>query len=176
VEPGVRLHGTKSFKQQDIMARIVTFAKRNRREAKRFLKFMFVGATGAVVDFGVLNLLTHVLIVPVTVAGVVSFCLAVTNNFTWNRYWTYPESRRFPLAPQYLQFFIINATALLIRVPVLALVPGILIGAFEALGMSPTVAEVLGNNLALALAVGIAMFWNYFVNRFITYRHIKVGQ
>ena len=31
-------------------------------------------------------------------------------------------------------------------------------------------------NFALALAVGIAMFWNFFVNRFVTYRHIKVGQ
>ena len=80
------------------------------------------------------------------------------------------------MGPQYLQFFIINATALLIRVPILAIVPGPLIGLLEALGMPPATAEVLGNNLALALAVGIAMFWNFFVNRFVTYRHIKVGQ
>ena len=158
------------------MARIITFAKRNRREAKRFVKFMFVGAVGAVVDFGVLNLLTHVLDVPLTIAGVISFSLAVTSNFTWNRYWTYPESRRFPLLPQYVQFFIINATALLIRVPILAFVPGVLIPLLESLGLSASVAEVLGNNMALALAVGIAMFWNFFVNRFVTYRHIKVGQ
>ena len=158
------------------MARIITFAKRNRREAKRFLKFMFVGAMGAVVDFGVLNLLSHVLDVPVTIAGVISFSLAVTSNFIWNRYWTYPESRHFPLLPQYFQFFIINATALLIRVPILAFVPGVLIPLLASLGLSPQVAEVLGNNLALALAVGIAMFWNFFVNRFVTYRHIKVGQ
>ncbi len=158
------------------MSRIRTFAKRNRKEAKRFLKFMFVGAMGAVVDFGVLNLLAHVFDVPVTVAGVISFSLAVTSNFIWNRYWTYPESRAFPLVPQYLQFFIINATALLIRVPILALVPSPVIHTLEAAGVAPGTAEVLGNNFALALAVGIAMFWNFFVNRFITYRHIKVGQ
>jgi putative flippase GtrA len=158
------------------MSRIVTFAKRNRKEAKRFLKFMFVGALGAVVDFGALNLLTHVLDVPVTLAGVISFTLAVTHNFTWNRYWTYPESRHLPLAPQYFQFFVINATALLIRVPILALVPGPVINLLESTGLSPATAEVLGNNFALALAVAIAMFWNFFVNRFVTYRHIKVGQ
>ncbi len=158
------------------MARIITFAKRNRKEAKRFMKFMFVGAMGAVVDFGVLNLLAHVFDVPVTVAGVISFSLAVTSNFTWNRYWTYPESRAFPLIPQYLQFFVINATALLIRVPILALVPGPVLSALERAGVAPGTAEVLGNNFALALAVAIAMFWNFFVNRFITYRHIKVGQ
>ena len=83
---------------------------------------------GAIVDFGVLNLLAHVFDVPVTIAGVISFSLAVTSNFIWNRYWTYPESRAFPPMPQYLQFFIINATALLIRVPILALVPGPVIG------------------------------------------------
>jgi putative flippase GtrA len=158
------------------MARIITLAKRNRKEAKRFLKFMFVGAMGAIVDFGVLNLLAHVFDVPVTIAGVISFSLAVTQNFLWNRYWTYPESRAFPAIPQFLQFFVINATALLIRVPILALVPGPVIKFFESSGMPPTTAEVLGNNFALALAVGVAMFWNFFVNRFVTYRHIKVGQ
>jgi putative flippase GtrA len=158
------------------MARIFTFAKRNRKEAKRFIKFMFVGALGAVVDFGTLNLLTHVFDVPVTIAGVISFTLAVSHNFLWNRYWTYPESRSSPLVPQYLQFVIINATALLIRVPILALVPGPLIGALETAGVAPATAEIMGNNLALALAVGVAMFWNFFVNRFVTYRHIKVGQ
>ena len=158
------------------MSRIITFAKRNRKEARRFLKFMFVGAMGAIVDFGVLNLLAHVFDVPVAIAGVISFSLAVTSNFIWNRYWTYPESRAFPLVPQYLQFFIINATALLIRVPILLLVPGRAIALFESLGVAPNTAEVLGNNFALALAVGIALFWNFFVNRFITYRHIKVGQ
>jgi putative flippase GtrA len=158
------------------MSRIITFAKRNRKEARRFLKFMFVGAMGAVVDFGVLNLLAHVFDVPVAVAGVISFSLAVTSNFIWNRYWTYPESRAFPLVPQYLQFFIINATALLIRIPILVLVPSRAIALLESLGMAPNTAEVLGNNFALALAVGIALFWNFFVNRFITYRHIKVGQ
>jgi len=158
------------------MARIITSAKRNRKEAKRFIKFMFVGAMGAIVDFGVLNLLAHVFDVPVTIAGVISFSLAVTSNFIWNRYWTYPESRAFPAIPQYLQFFVINATALLIRVPILVLVPGPVINLLESWGVAPATAEVLANNFALALAVGIAMFWNFFVNRFITYRHIKVGQ
>ncbi len=158
------------------MSRIITFAKRNRKEARRFLKFMFVGALGAVVDFGTLNLLAHIFDVPVTIAGVISFSLAVTQNFLWNRYWTYPESRAFPLLPQYLQFFIINATALLIRVPILTFVPGPISGVLESVGVASNTAEVLGNNAALALAVGIAMFWNFFVNRFVTYRHIKVGQ
>lgn len=159
------------------MGRILTFAKRNKKEVKRFIKFMFVGGLGAVVDFGTLNLLAHVLNFDLRVAGTLSFIMAVTHNFTWNRYWTYPESKTMPLAPQYVQFFVINATALLIRLPILTVFPHPIATLLEsALRLPPEAAEVVGNNLALAAAVAIAMFWNFFVNRFVTYRHIKVGQ
>ena len=38
------------------MSRIITLAKTNRKEFKRFSKFLVVGLTGFVVDFGVFNL------------------------------------------------------------------------------------------------------------------------
>jgi hypothetical protein len=31
----------------------------------------------------------------------------------------------------------------------------------------------LGTNIAQALAVGVAMFWNFFVNRFLTYSDVS---
>ena len=158
------------------MSRIITFAKRNRKEFKRFVKFMFVGGLGAVIDFGVLNLLAHVLDVDLRVAGTISFGLAVTSNFLWNRYWTYPESKAFPALPQYLQFVVINAMALAIRLPILTLLPTPFRDLLESLGLNIHIAEVLANNAALAVAVAIAMFWNFFINRLVTYRHIKVGQ
>ncbi len=158
------------------MSRIITFAKRNRKELKRFLKFMFVGGIGAVIDFGVLNILAHVLDVDLPIAGTISFAMAVTSNFLWNRYWTYPESRAYPAIPQYLQFFVINAMALVIRLPILTLLPAPISGVLESIGLNVETAEVLGNNAALAIAVAIAMFWNFFINRLVTYRHIKVGQ
>ncbi len=159
------------------MSRIVTFAKRNRKEFKRFIKFMFVGGVGAVIDFGVLNVLAHGLDVDLRIAGTISFAMAVTSNFLWNRFWTYPESRAYPAIPQYIQFFVINAMALVIRLPILTVLPTPISGVLEsAAHLAPGTAEVLGNNAALAVAVGIAMFWNFFINRFVTYRHIKVGQ
>ena len=65
----------------------------DRRERIRFLKFSFVGITGAIVDFGVMNLLRLALDLPLVWAQAISFVCAVINNFLWNRYWTYPESR-----------------------------------------------------------------------------------
>jgi putative flippase GtrA len=65
----------------------------------------------------------------------------------------------------------------LIRLPILTLLPQpYSIAVTSILHTSADTTEVLANNLALATAVAIAMFWNFFVNRFVTYRHIKVGQ
>ena len=58
------------------------------RERTRFFKFAFVGAIGAAIDFGVMNLLSHVILeLPLVLAGSISFICAVISNFTWNRYW-----------------------------------------------------------------------------------------
>jgi hypothetical protein len=46
------------------MSRIVMLAKTNRKEFKRFSKFLVVGITGFVVDFGVFNLLLRALNFP----------------------------------------------------------------------------------------------------------------
>jgi len=67
--------------------------------------------------------------------------------------------------------------ALLIRLPILTFLPPPLmtIDRFGTPHFTRTT-EVLANNGALAVAVVIAMFWNFFVNRLVTYRHIKVGE
>ena len=63
------------------------------KERTRFLKFAIVGAVGSALDFGIMNLLTHLFNMRLVFAGSISFICAVVNNFTGNRFWTYPESR-----------------------------------------------------------------------------------
>ena len=65
----------------------------NRKETGRFLRFAIVGTVGAVVDFGVFNLLILVFGVEPVYSNVISFSVAVLSNFILNRYWTYPDSR-----------------------------------------------------------------------------------
>ena len=82
------------------------------KERTRFLKFAFVGAIGAVIDFGVMNLFSHVIFeFSLVVAGTISFICAVISNFIWNRYWTYPESRSRPIISQLGMFFVVNVAA-----------------------------------------------------------------
>jgi putative flippase GtrA len=152
---------------------LLTYAQNNRKELERFLKFMVVGIIGAVVDFGVYNLLIEGAGLPPEVAGSVSFVLAICSNFIWNRYWTYPDSRSKPLSQQFVQFFVVNVLGIVIRLPVIALTKGPFGRLAESLlSLETTAASTLGNNIALAVAVIIVMFWNFFVNRFWTYSDV----
>ena len=89
------------------------------KERTRFLKFAVVGAFGAVIDFGVMNLLTNLAHMRLVFAGTVSFICAVISNFFWNRYWTYPESRSRHLLHQLGMFFLVNLAGIAIRIPIL---------------------------------------------------------
>lgn len=144
------------------------------RERKRFLKFAFVGAIGAVIDFGVMNALSHwVFNLPLVVAGTISFICAVISNFIWNRYWTYPESRSRPLLSQLGMFFLVNAAGVLIRIPILHYAePPLLKFVEKTLHTAHFTAEFIAKNFTLAVAVGIVMMWNFFINRYWTYNDI----
>ena len=153
---------------------------RIRREFVRFLKFSVVGTIGAVVDFGTFNLLVSLLNIWDIAAGVFSFLAAITSNFIWNRYWTYPDSRSKPLRQQAIQFAVVNSVGLAIRVPIYALsVSPMTRLADWMLANLPAIAQwipdpaALGRNFALALAVIVVLFWNFGINRIWTYSDVS---
>jgi putative flippase GtrA len=144
------------------------------KERVRFLKFAAVGAIGSVVDFGVMNLLTRLLTLRLVYAGSISFVCAVMNNFMGNRLWTYPESRSRHILHQLGMFFVVNAAGILIRIPILHYIEPPIARAFESMAqLSSPSAEVLAKNATLALAIGIVMIWNFFINRYWTYNDIE---
>jgi putative flippase GtrA len=144
----------------------------NGKERKRFLKFAVVGVIGAVIDFGVMNLLTQAAGMPLVTAGTISFICAIISNFIWNRFWTYPDSRSRPLARQLIMFFAVNIAGVAIRIPILHFVEPPFLGLMEGMQIGPLSSEFLAKNLTLALAVGIVMLWNFFVNRYWTYNDV----
>lgn len=143
------------------------------KERNRFFRFALVGALGAAIDFVVMNVLSHFANMPLVYAGTVSFICAVINNFTWNRVWTYPESRSRPLLGQLGMFFLVNLAGVAIRIPTLHyLEPPLLRFLVNVFHTSLNTAEFYAKNLTLAAAVAIVMLWNYFVNRYWTYNDI----
>jgi len=143
------------------------------KERNRFFRFALVGTLGAAIDFGVMNLLSHFTNMPLVYAGTISFLCAVINNFTWNRLWTYPESRSRPLLGQLGMFFLVNLAGVAIRIPTLHYLEPPLLRFFEGVfHASYNTAEFYAKNFTLAVAVGVVMLWNFFVNRYWTYNDI----
>jgi len=145
----------------------------NSQERTRFIKFLTVGAIGAAVDFGIMNLFSKLFNMPLTVAGTISFVCAILSNFLWNRYWTYPDSRSRPIARQLTMFFIVNVAGLVIRLPILHFLEPPMRGLFERLALNTSLTpEFLGKNFTLMVAVCVVMLWNFFVNRYWTYNDV----
>jgi putative flippase GtrA len=150
------------------------------KEFQRFCKFGIVGAVGAVVDFLVLNIMKLAFeasgfgvgwstmvepsVIQLAAANTISFSTAVLSNFTWNRLWTFPESRERPLASQLVQFSIVNVLGWAINTGLLLVMDQYVFGLF--------VGERLSYNLAKAFAIGVVLFWNFGINRLWTYRGI----
>lgn len=146
----------------------------NRKERTRFLRFAIVGASGAVVDFGVLNLLTLLFKLAFVPSSVVSFICAVINNFLWNRFWTYPDSRSKPVTRQLVQFSIINVIGLVIRTPLLAFLEKWLIPIFTKVLPESFLSPIfVGHNVSLAIAILVVMIWNFIANRYWTYNDVE---
>ena len=128
---------------------------------------------GAVIDFGVMNLLTQGLGMPLVPAGTISFVSAIISNFIWNRFWTYPDSRSRHIGRQLVMFFVVNTAGVAIRIPILHFVEPPTIDLFESLQINFSLSpEFLAKNFTLAVAVGIVMLWNFFVNRYWTYNDV----
>jgi len=136
---------------------------RRPQEIVRFVKFATVGAFGMLVDLTVLTFSREVLGLPLPLAVGLGFGFAVLSNFTWNRLWTFPESRSLPIRRQLAQFTVVNLI-------------GLGINELVVLGLHPVFSTVLHEPasylVAKIIAIGIVLFWNFFANRFWTYRSI----
>ncbi len=145
------------------------------KERERFLKFSVVGAFGALVDFGSFHLFMSLLGIPPVWAQVFSFTAAVTSNFIWNRFWTYPDSRSKPISHQLVTFFVVNIIGLAIRTPIFTGLEGPFRRLFDLLSFLPIgllTADRLGYTFALGVAVVVVLFWNFFINRVWTYNDV----
>ena len=161
----------------------------NAREVERFIKFSIVGILGAVVDFTTLNILQLTILPPVkpyqntkiAIATGVAFCAAVFSNFMWNRYWTYPDSRTRSFRRQLAIFYGINTAALFFRLLFVSVTFTFFGRLAEKLLVELSVVEPmtieslnqLGTNISQAIAVAVAMFWNFGVNRMWTYNDVR---
>jgi putative flippase GtrA len=86
-------------------------ALRRRQNWEQLVKFCIVGGTGYVVNLAVYSLLVGVFEIHYIPAAVCSFLVAVTNNYFWNRHWTF-RAQRGHVAYQGARFLVVSTLAL----------------------------------------------------------------
>jgi dolichol-phosphate mannosyltransferase len=121
-------------------------------------KFCLVGASGYVVNLAVYATLVHAAGVHYLPAAVCSFLVAVTNNYTWNRLWTFRHQRGH-LVFQGMRFLTVSTVALLANLAFLT--------ALVALGLPKVPAQ--------ALAIALVTPWNFVANKLWSFRRRRAA-
>jgi len=119
----------------------------------QLFKFGLVGGSGYLINLVVFGVLTGVLDVHHIIAAIAAFVVAVSNNFWWNRHWTFAAGAG-AVHFQAARFFAVSIAGLAINLAVL-----------EALVASGSV----GDLAAQAIAVAVAMPFNFICNRLWTF-------
>lgn len=119
----------------------------------QLLKFGIVGGSGYLVNLAVFALLAGSLGAHHALAALGAFAVAVTNNFLWNRHWTFGPgdgSAGFQAA----RFFAVSVGALVLNLAVLELL---------------VARGGVGDLTAQAIAVAVAMPFNFLGNKLWTF-------
>ena len=114
----------------------------------QLIRFCLVGASGYVVNLLVYTLLLKAAGFHYLAAATCSFLVAVTNNYTWNRLWTF-RGQRGHVAYQGLRFLVVSTIALCANLLVLHLL----------------VSADVGKVLAQAVAIALVTPWNFVGNK-----------
>src|SRR3954451_19988919 len=117
------------------------------------LELGLVGGSGYLIDLAVVALLTGSLGMHHVTAAIGAFAVAVTNNFLWNRYWTFGPGNG-PAHFQAARFFAVSLASLALNIAVLQVL----------LSTGAT-----GELTAQAIAVAAAMPFNFVGNRLWTF-------
>lgn len=119
----------------------------------KFLKFCIVGFSGMVVDFGFTWLCKEKFKWNKYVSNSIGFVLAATNNYIWNRWWTF-QSDNANIPIEYGKFLVISVIGLGLNNLVIYLLH-----------------EKLKLNFYLAklIAIGVVTVWNFVMNYRFTF-------
>ncbi|HKH22227.1 MAG TPA: GtrA family protein [Solirubrobacterales bacterium] len=118
----------------------------------QLLQFGLVGASGYFVNLAIFALMVGPVGLHHIAAAVAAFCVAVTNNFWWNRHWTF-DAKHGHAGFQAARFFTVSILALVVNLVALELL----------------IRGGMGDVPAQAIAIAIAMPFNFIGNKLWTF-------
>ncbi|MDD2284846.1 MAG: GtrA family protein [Paludibacter sp.] len=119
----------------------------------KLLKFMLVGFSGMLIDYGITWLLKEKVKLNQYIANSAGFILAASSNYIWNRLWTF-ASQSEQVSREYFSFIFISVIGLAINNLVILLLNGKL---------------KLNFYLAKLIAIVVVTAWNFSMNFLITF-------
>lgn len=132
---------------------LINFVWKNKGQIARF---SVVGFSSAVIDFGLLYILTDFFNLHYLLSATISFVMAATYNFSLNRTWTFKSRgkrrRQLPI------FFGIAVAGILLNL-------GIMYFSVDHLGIHYMLGKVI--------ATAVVTVWNFLGNKYITFRKIE---
>ncbi len=133
----------------------------------KFIKFAVVGASGAVIDFGLTALCKGIFGIPELLSNAIGFTVAATSNYFLNRVWTWRSTSK-EVGIEYAKFFFVSLVGLGLNSLIVFLLKDISI-----------VPRFVETNIdwdfwvAKIIATGIVMVWNFLANNLFTFRKQK---
>lgn len=128
----------------------------------KFVKFGIVGFSGMIVDYGFLFLFKEVVGLPALVSNAISFTLAASWNYFFNRIWTF-RSKEKQVGVEYLKFIAVSIIGLGISTLTLW-VMGLLLPDWNADWRF---------YLLKLVAIAVTTIWNFFGNLLFTFKNQK---
>jgi dolichol-phosphate mannosyltransferase len=128
-------------------------------ELWRFVKFLLVGASGILVNEGLLWLLTEYAHLVYLLSSAIAIEVSIISNFVLNDYFTFRDRRRpsvSSMSGRLLKFNLVSLAGLLINLGVLWIFTSVL-------GVYYLVSNLVG--------IALAFLWNYFVNSLWTWKY-----
>lgn len=129
-------------------------------ELIRFVRFAIVGTLGTILDFSVLIILKELAGFPTLLANTLAYGTGVINNFSLNRMWTYSDAHHKRVLVQFAQFATVSTG-------------GVLLNNLIVLSLETPFSTLFGEQgyiPAKMVATLIVVFWNFFVNRYWTFK------
>lgn len=119
-----------------------------------FIKYAVVGFLGTALDLGSLYLFVDVLHLHLLFSTALSFTLAVINNFTLNKYWTF-QNKSSNVRKQFIKFLIVSTIGLLMTEMCMAFFVYVL---------------QLWYMASKLITSGLVLMWNFLANKYWTFK------
>jgi len=129
-------------------------------------KFFLVGTLNTFIDLGILNIFIAISGIAsgvfYSVFKAISFLVATTNSYFWNKFWTF-EKKEKPDPKEFLKFLVVTVFGFLINVGVASFVVNVI-------GPQFGIGKKIWASIGAIVAAFFAFVWNFFASKFIVFK------